>query len=223
MDKTAVERINQNTVDRYNKRLAERGPGAYALGWGTDDYQRKRFFDLLHALKPDDINGKTVLDIGCGLADLHPFLLQQGLKPLGYLGTEINDNLLTVARQRHPSCTFELRDLLLNPYPAPVADTGVMLGVMNFKLENHEQYVQDMIRAAFAAVRETLVVNVISDVHNEDYPREGFIHYTKPHELLAFAQTLTPFCSLIHDYKGLPQHELMLVMRKNPRRTDGTR
>lgn len=221
MDKATIERVNQETVDRYNKRLAERGPGAYALGWGTEEYQRKRFFDLLHALEPADVNGKVILDIGCGLADLYPFLLKQGFTPKGYLGTDINDKLLAIAQKQYPSCRFEQRDLLLQPYPEPVADTGVMLGVMNFKLPDHEEYAREMIRQAFAAVRDVLVVNVISDVHNDEYPREDFIYYWKPHELLAFGQTLTPFCSLIHDYKGLPQHECMLVMRKQPWRTDG--
>jgi len=221
LDQQSIEGINKQTLERYNKRLAEQGPGAYALGWGTEDYQRKRFHDLLHALKPEDINGKTVLDIGCGLADLYSFLKEQGFELKNYVGTDINSQFLAIAQQRYPDCTFEPRDLMLDPYAEPVADIGIMLGVMNFKLADNKQYAREMIKKAFAAVRETLVVNVISDVHNDEYPREPTIHYYKPNELLAFAQTLTPFCSLIHDYKGQPQHECMLVMRKQPWRTDG--
>lgn len=216
INRKTIEAINSQTIQRYNERLAQRGPGAYALGWGEEQYQRKRFFDALHALETDDIEGKVVLDIGCGLGDFYSFLLSQGLTPKGYVGIDINERFLALAQNRYPECRFEHRDLFLSPFEKPAAHAGLMLGVINFRLENHEEYAQQMIRLAFDAVSEVLVVNAISDIHNDDYPRENFIYYFKPDEWLKFAQTLTPFCSLIHDYRGMPQHEFMLVMRKAP-------
>jgi SAM-dependent methyltransferase len=214
-----IKRLNAGTVARYDGRLAKFGPGAAALGWGHERYQLKRFRDLLHALERDDLSGKTLLDVGCGLGDLRTFLRGEGIRLKGYVGIDINPSLIALARRRHPGCRLEVRDVLLSPFKRPVADTGVLLGVMNFKIRGQRKYAETLIERAFAAVRETLVVNVISDVHNEDYPREAFIHYYKPDQLLRFAQTLTPFCSLIHDYRGEPQHELMLVLRKKAFKT----
>lgn len=218
-----VERINRSTNERYNRRLEAAGPGAYALGWGRKRYQLKRFEDLLHALDPRDLKGRSVLDIGSGLADLYAFLRRRGLAPSSYRGIDINERFVELAARRYPEARFESRDLLLRPYARPVADTGVMLGVMNFKIDRQTDYARALIRRAFDSVRSVLVVNAISDVHNEDYPREPFIHYYKPDELLRFAQTLTPFCSLIHDHRGEPQHEFMLVLRKRPWRPGGPR
>ena len=216
LGQNAIKRLNTETVRRYARRLEERGPGAYALGWGKARYQTLRFQAAARALEPGDLLGRSVLDVGCGLGDLYEFLAAAKLKPARYLGLDINASLLQMAAAKLPQCRFEGRDLLLNPFAAPVADTGLMLGVINFKLKRHQEYARELIRRAFSAVRSTLLVNAISDVHNEDYPREPFIHYHKPAELLAFAQTLTPFCSLIQDYRARPQYEFMLILRKKP-------
>lgn len=211
-----IKKINQSTIERYNKRFFEKGPGAYALGWGKKEYQFKRFFDLTHAIEPGDLNGKIVLDIGCGFGDLYHFLRKHGFKLKKYIGIDINQNFIEVAKKRYPECSFAIRDLLIEPYSHPVVDIGVMLGVLNFKQKNHERYVQEFIKNAFAAVKDVLIVNVISDVHNSGYPREPFIYYYNPSKLLAWAQKITPFCSLVQDYVAQPQYEFMLIMRKKP-------
>lgn len=212
----AIERLNRSTNERYNRRLDAAGPGAFALGWGRSRYQLKRFGDLVHALDSRDIAGRSVLDIGCGLGDLYSYLQQRRMAPSAYRGIDINERFVEIASRRYPQAAFEHRDLLLRPYVRPVADTGVMLGIMNFKIAHQMSYARALITRAFGGIRSVLVVNAISDVHNEDYPREPFIHYYKPHDLFRFAQTLTPFCSLVHDYRGEPQNEFMLVLRKRP-------
>lgn len=219
IDTAAVARINRQTVDRYDRRLSERGPGAYALGWGKKRYQTKRFFDLLHALPAAEWRGRSVLDVGCGLADLYPFLRRRGVRLRSYRGADINPRLLKIAGERYPDCRFEERDIMLAPYRNPAADIVVSLGVINFKTSGHAAYTREFIRRAFSAARRILVLNAISDVHNDEYPREPFIHYHPPAAIFSYAQSLTPFCSLVHDYKGLPQHEFMLVMRRRPKET----
>lgn len=215
-DLKCLKRLNQTTTERYNERFFKKGPGAYALGWGRKKYQQKRFFDLIRALEPEDLNGKTVVDIGCGLADLYEFLKEQGFRLKAYHGIDINSNFIEFAREKYPEASFEIRDLLLDNYSRPVADTGVILGVINFKQKKHEEYAQRFIMESFLAVKNVLVTNVISDVHNENYKREPSIYYYQPAKWLSWAQRITPFCSLIHDYAGEPQHEFMLIMRKKP-------
>lgn len=210
-----IKGINSATNERYNKRFSAKGAGPHALGWGKKDYQIKRFFDLLHATQPDDFRNKTILDIGCGFGDLYDFLLKQHLNPKKYIGIDINDNFIKLARNKHPGCSFETRDLMLSPACRFLADTGVALGVINFKQKNHKKYAEEFIKKSFEAVKEVLIVNVISDIHNEDYQREKFIYYYRPAEWLKFAQSLTPFCSLIQDYEAKPQYEFMLILRKN--------
>ena len=216
MDPNDIQAMNRQTVARYDRRLDERGPGAFALGWGNETYQMKRFEALLHSLDRRDLEGRAVLDVGCGLGDLLAFLRGRGMAPRSYRGLDINPRFIDEARRRFPDAEFDVRDLVLEPFPSPVAETGVMLGVINFRHERQWEHAASLVACAFQAVDRVLVVNAISDVHNENYPREDFIHYYAPAEMLKWAQGITPFCSLTHDYRGEPQHEFMLVMRKQP-------
>lgn len=214
--KEIINKINSATISRYNKRLAERGAGPYALGWNKKKFQDKRFFDLLHVIEPEDLNGKTILDIGCGLGDLYEFISKHGYKVKKYIGTDINENFINIAKKKFPKGKFFVADLMTNNKNVPIADTGIALGVINFKQKNHKKYAEEFIKSSFAAVRNVLIINVISDIHNENYPRESFINYYSPAKILAYAQKLTPFCSLIQDYAAEPQYEFMLIMRKKP-------
>ena len=219
LSSTRLHAINRQTNERYGKRLRERGPGAHALGWGTRRFQVKRFHDLVHAVGTDAFHGKRVLDIGCGLGDLYSFLLKKGIRPSRYEGVDVNPEFIALAKRAFRSrrtATFEARDLMLKPLHGHLPDTGVALGVINFKQPNHEAYARQFITACFASVKEMLVVNVISALRNGRYPKESFIYYYDPAAWLKWAQTLTPFCSLIHDYAGEPQREFFLILRKTP-------
>lgn len=211
-----IIKINQATNERYNKRLASKGKAAFILGWGKSYYQIKRFDDLLHAIRAEELINKTILDIGCGFGDLYTFLMKKKIKLKKYIGIDINENFINIAKNKIPEGSFSVRDLVLDPYRRPVCDIGVILGVINFKQKNHQQYAYEFIKKSFEAVKETLVVNVISDVHNKDYNRESFIYYYKPADWLELAQKITPFCSLVHDYAGEPQYEFILILRKKP-------
>lgn len=214
--KSSVQKINQATIERYNRRLELKGAGAFALGWGKKHFQIKRFDDLLHAVGAERLKNKTILDIGCGFGDLYDFFKNKKITIKKYIGTDINENFIRVAKTSIPQGRFIVRDLMLEPFQKPIADVGIALGVINFKQENHEEYAFSFIEKSFAAVSDFLVINVISDVHNENYPRENFIYYYKPSKWLELAQKLTPFCSLIHDYEAEPQYEFMLILYKKP-------
>src|SRR5688500_13135141 len=67
-------------------RAAERhGAGFDALLWASPRTQEVRF-DALRRAVP--MHGRTVLDVGCGRADLLRFLLDAGVRPRHYVGLE---------------------------------------------------------------------------------------------------------------------------------------
>ncbi|MEN9558547.1 MAG: hypothetical protein RL141_916 [Candidatus Parcubacteria bacterium] len=215
-----IAAINEATNERYDRRLQEKGPGAYALGWGKEQFQVKRFHHLLHAVGSDFFRGKKVADIGCGLGDLYPFLKKQQAAPRAYVGTDVNAEFVRLATQtfrRDRRATFQTRDVMLRPLGRGVAQTGVALGVINFKQKNHEAYAKRFIQACYASVSDAVAINVISAIRNMAYAPESVIYYYDPAKWLAWAQAhVTPFCSVIHDYAGEPQHEFFLLLRKHP-------
>jgi len=57
----------------FSKRYEEFGDSVKTL-WGGEESQKQRF-DVL--LSIGDLNGKSVLDVGCGFGDLYGYLRQR--------------------------------------------------------------------------------------------------------------------------------------------------
>jgi SAM-dependent methyltransferase len=211
----AVGRIEQQAIERYSKRLAQFGEDPRTLGWDTRAHQWTRFAATTAVV---DFARRDVLDIGCGLGDFRVFLEDQGIAPSSYAGVDINEDLLAVGRRRFPDSRFERRNVVLAPYTAPVCDVAVMLGLVNFRLADLDNYdyAARAIDAAFGACRDALVVDMLSARRTPDYPEEDFVFYFEPSRMLDLALARTPYVQLHHAYPALPQREFMLVLRKSP-------
>jgi SAM-dependent methyltransferase len=211
----AVRDVERQAIERYTRRLREYGEDPRTLGWDTRAHQWARFAAVVDAV---DLEGRAVLDIGCGLADFRAFLLDRGIAPASYAGIDINDDLLAVSGRRFPEARFARRNIVVEPYPEPVCDVAIMLGLVNFRLHNLDnyEYAARAIDAAFAACREALVVDMLSDRTSAEYPREDFVFYFDPARMLALALDRTPWVQVNHAYRPLPQREFMLTLRKAP-------
>ena len=217
---TVLEEIFQETVKRYSDRFRKLGRHVRALGWGTEEQQRLRFETTLRGL-PRDLSSRKILDIGCGFGDYYAFLKERGLRPASYLGWDINPDFIAEARRLfagEPGVFFERKNLFEVPenHP-PVAQVGVMLGLLNYNLaprfDNYE-YSRMALRKAFSLVSEVLVVDFISSCRTAKYPKEDFIFYHDPSCMLREALKLTPRVVLLHDYPPIPQREFMLFLYK---------
>ncbi|MEP6916808.1 MAG: methyltransferase domain-containing protein [Acidobacteriota bacterium] len=211
----AVGAIEQQAIERYSRRLAQFGEDPRTLGWDTRAHQWTRFAATTAVV---DFHAREVLDIGCGLGDFRVFLEDRGIAPSSYAGVDINDDLLAIGRRRFPDSRFERRNVVLDPYTSPVCDVAVMLGLVNFRLEDLDNYdyAARAIDAAFAGCREALVVDMLSARRTPEYPEEDFVFYFEPARMLDVALARTPYVQLHHAYPGLPQREFMLVLRKTP-------
>lgn len=208
------ETISASTIERYSKRFRRLGQDVRTLGWGNVEQQRIRFAQLFRVL---DLEGRSILDIGCGFGDLKDFCDEMRCSPARYIGWDINSDLIKAAKKRHQDAELRVYDLLNASEIQPEAEIGVMLGLLNFNLKgafDNVEYSKHMLRQAFEAVTESLVVDFLSTQMTPDYPREDFVFYHDPTEMLAFALELTPNVKLIHDYPPIPQKEFMLVLSK---------
>lgn len=214
-----LARISQQTVERYSGRYRTMGYDVKTLGWGTAEQQQYRFGRTLTGGIRFD--GKSVLDIGCGFGDYRDFLRRQGVSISRYIGWDINQDLVEEARRRHAAeadVRFEQYDLARSPLPRePVADIGIMLGVLNFNLKetlDNYDYSRMTIEKAFRLVRDALVVDFLSTRMTETYPKEDFVFYHRPEAMLEIALSLSPDVVLKHDYAPIPQKEGMLFICK---------
>lgn len=208
-----LEDIFSSTISRYSERYKKLGRDVRTLGWGSEQQQHYRF---LQAQRVMPIKGKRILDIGCGFGDFLSCCRIEGICPEDYIGWDINPDLIAEASQQHPDSTFDIVNLAEMEVMEPVAEVGVMLGVLNLNFKNsydNLEFSKMMIDKAFSAVSETLVVDFLSSYKTATYPSEDFVFYHDPANMLNFGLSLTPNVSLFHDYLPIPQKEFMMVLK----------
>lgn len=204
--------IAKSTVARYSDRYKKLGRHVHTLGWGNEEQQHYRFAQVLRAAA---LEGKSVLDIGCGFGDFFTSCIDADYKIGHYTGWDINPDLISEAKKQYPESTFTVVNLAEQVELLAVAEVGVMLGVLNLNFKDdydNLKFSKMMIEKAFSAVSESLVVDFLSIYRTPDYPEEDFVFYHDPTEMLAFALELTPNVRLLHDYAPIPQKEFMLVL-----------
>jgi 2-polyprenyl-3-methyl-5-hydroxy-6-metoxy-1,4-benzoquinol methylase len=212
-----LNQISQSTIDRYSRRYNQFGLDIKTLGWGSTEQQHYRFLNTLSA---SDFTNKTILDIGCGFGDYANFLDQEKLKIKSYDGWDLNSDLIDESNKNKSSnSTFNVFNLSTDNLDdhKDKYDIAVMLGLLNFNLKSQQtnlEYSKLMIKKAFDVVKEVLIVDFLSENLFPGYPKEDFVFYHNPAQILDFALTLSEKVLLKHDYKPIPQKEFMLYIYK---------
>jgi len=216
INKNLVKKIDKETIERYNNRLKKFGPEVRTLGWNTEYNQQKRFESATSLI---NLKGKSIVDIGCGFGDFLKFIKERKIKTSSFRGIDINEDLLKVARKRYPGIIFENRNILIDLPKKKVADIGFALGVLNFNLKNkpnNYKYAVEFIKSAFTLCKEALVVDMLSNYLDKDYPKEDFVFYYSPERMFKEAKKISPYVILKHDYPPLPQNEFLLILKRKP-------
>jgi 2-polyprenyl-3-methyl-5-hydroxy-6-metoxy-1,4-benzoquinol methylase len=187
------ERDKRRIVARYDLRLAEYPADeirALAVGAGG------RHAMALQCLAEVGITpGSTVLDIGCGLGALYEHLAAAGI-PSQYTGYDINPQLIQLARDRNPSATFEVRDILEDDFPA--FDFVVSSSSFNLELEHDDNYefIERMLRSMYDHAGRAVALDLMTSY--VDFRRPGAFYY-EPERILSIAKQITKRVTLRHD------------------------
>lgn len=215
IDTATLRAVDEKLVERYSTRLAKFGDDPRTLGWDRRESQHARFSLAVDAF---EFQGRSVLDVGCGLADFREFLDLRGITPASYTGCDINADLLERCRALRPGDAFHQANLLLDDVPGAPYDVVALFGVVNFRFRefSNEDFARGMIRRAFEHCREAVVIDMLTAENDTSYPREDFVYYYDPAEMLKFAFSITPHVCLRHDYRSIPQREMTLVLRRRP-------
>jgi SAM-dependent methyltransferase len=114
----------------YARARGRRERGARALLWDERANQTVRFDAILRHCP---IEGRRVLDVGCGPADLLGFLRRRGVAPGHYVGLEAQRWLAQAARRRrYPDCTILEGDFVRDPALLDAgADVVIFSGSLN--------------------------------------------------------------------------------------------
>lgn len=186
--------LDTAAILRYHRqRIHEYGPGgAEALGWARTEGQQVRFEALT---KIGDLAHHSVLDAGCGYADLYPYIRQR-YAGVQYHGIEHMPELLAVAQARYRDAadiTLSGGDFLRTPLPT--TDYVLASGALNYRSRN-PRFVYQAIEKLYGSCRIALGFNLLS----WEPPEGGPLSSYEPAKVLAFCRQLAPRAELLEGY-----------------------
>jgi 2-polyprenyl-3-methyl-5-hydroxy-6-metoxy-1,4-benzoquinol methylase len=193
-----------NEAEIYQRGLEKYGESPQALHWVDYGSMAMRFKYLVKDL---DIEGRRILDAGCGMGDLLPFLYTKA-DDFDYLGVDMNEGFINIAKKRYEPHRFAVG----NPFDGKFKgnfDIVISSGVMNINVENWQTHRKTMIKNMFKLSRRTLAFNMAGGF--KPARSDSLIAYADAADILEFCKSLTPKVSLKADY--LPQ-DFTIVMHR---------
>ncbi len=196
-DRSNTEALDE-VIASYDRAISEHGTEVGAVGWRTRAAQRRNFAAIARAFA-HETEPFTVHEVGCGFGDLADFL--RAHFPLAsYRGSDLNPQMIALARQRDPSLQVEHCNIL-ERVPEP-ADYVVESGIFNWRGGHTDaewqQMVESVLLAMWGFARKGIAANFLT-AHVEW--RRDFAYHQDPAALLNFAHgKLERFVKLDHAY-----------------------
>lgn len=194
-------------AELYRAAYAAHGDSPAAVFW-PKGRQAERFASLVSGVAEEPF---SVLDFGCGLGHLLPFLAER-FEAFTYTGVDLCGEFIAGNRRRHPGGRFRRIDAVRDVTES--YDHVVIAGTFNIRYVEDDaanrRIVFDALSHLFGRARRTLAVNFMTD--EVDYVQEGAYHQNVD-DLLAFARKHLSR-RLILDQSYLP-YEFTLTVRKD--------
>jgi hypothetical protein len=188
----------------YLDATARHGAGFDSLHWANPAAQAARFAAIA---RWTEIENRTILDAGCGRADLLDYLLNQRIRPRRYIGIEAVEPLAQAAEQKNlPNAEIQRGDFLANPdILNQHADVIIFSGSLN-TLTPEDFY--SSLRIGWQFTRSELAFNFLCT------PRLAAADHLSWYpigDLKRFAENLTPDVAVDDSYRD---GDCTIVMRK---------
>lgn len=184
-DKKRIREFYKEKLEKFGSRCPR------SLNWNNEFTQFTRFKVLAGI---SDLNGKSILDVGCGLGDFY-FYLKQNVNNFTYMGIDIVPELIEDARKKYPKASFKC-DEIYNMKNLKY-DFVFASGVFSFKIDEHKQKYFSMIRRMYDISRIGVGFNML--VSSKHIDNEIYTAY-KPKEIFKECMKLTPDVKIIEGY-----------------------
>ena len=135
----------------------------------------------------------SILDVGCGFADLYPYLKTHH-DPFTYTGLDHWDRAISICKKRFPELSF-IHDDLRSYSPKTDFDVCIGSGILS-QLDGYDPCFR-MIDTLFSWSSFGTVFNLLS-LHATN--KDPQFYYYDPAKILSYCLTLTPYVSVHHHY-----------------------
>ncbi len=210
------EKDKNIVIDRYSQRYEKYGYSPKTLGWdkGKQDIRYKMLLENFN------LEGKSILDIGCGFGDANK-TLKKLVKNYTYIGIDIVEKLIIEAKKNYANQTnisFILEDFLKLKFEKNY-DIIISSGVFNFKLQEADNYefIKSFMDKAFNIANDGIAFDFLSD--KVDFQYKHTFH-SNPTNILNMAYNMSRNIMLKNNY--MPFEFTVVVFKDQSFLTDDT-
>jgi len=159
------DKDKQRLLDFYNASIQSKVFDWNKVGWNSRESQQNRFHQIT---KKFDIQYSSVLDYGCGVGDLYEFLNNR-YPSFKYLGVDVNQNMISIARNKH-AAEFQHFNDINDLYDNEIeADYILASGVFSFKIEDYKNIYKSEIKELYEFCKNGLSFNMLkTGIHQDD-------------------------------------------------------
>ena len=184
---------NQKIKKVYQEKYKKYGIDPKSLSWHKKGAAHQRFRQFWAEI---DFNNKSVLDVGCGFAEMAKFLRKR-YTGVDYTGVDIVPEFIEEAKKNYPFYKFHVRDYFSNPFPERV-DIVLSSGVLNSNLsagktgvKNNMEYRKKAIQTMFEHSKKVLAFNMLGAHPQPKNDPKSNVWYADSLEVLKFCMSLT--------------------------------
>lgn len=158
------QRSKKLMVEKYQQLLHDLGDVPEAIQM-SEEGQLFRFRKLMEI---GDLEGKRILDIGCGRADFYTYLRKE-VGNFDYTGIDIVPELTDAAQKKYPEATILCRDILEDPLDETFDYVFISM-VLNNNVPHMDAFAREILKAAFDMTSIGLGFNFVSSYVNVGNP-----------------------------------------------------
>lgn len=201
------EKQRQRIITRHFHAIEDRGYDATALFWQNRQVQQCRFEVLWQLISQHRVfqssltHPLTILDVGCGFADLAEFLSSK-CTHIEYIGIDLSPDMIFAAQCQHPKLRLLQGELFDFDWPNAHFDFVMCSGALNEVVDPAEtagRYARSVIERMVALARYGVSFNLLNRHHQWTASRPDLQSFY-PQEMRAFCQSLVPNITLRDDY-----------------------
>lgn len=196
-------------IDHYYNQELKADPESFErLGWESKEAQFERFQILTDY---QNIQGKKLLDVGCGLGHLLEHLKTLDLN-VDYTGVDILPSMIEEAMKRHEDHSFHCSDIFDScPFPTKSFHLIYSSGIFNLNMNNNEEFLMEAVAKFLDLSSETVVFNLL---HHKSPGREEKYFYYKPNEVIQRIEEAFPQVMAIELVEHYLKNDFTVILKQ---------
>jgi len=206
-----VNKFRDRTLKHFDELFLGNTPkGELPVLWPSRASQLLRFRTLAEI---DDLNDKTILDVGCGFGEFYYWLVERGVQLKDYVGIDLHPDVIRQAREAHPELKLSCTDILENDFQPDELDYVIASGLFNVELDDWDERTGLILDEMFRISKMGVSVNFLKPEAHYKNPKS---HYVKIADAANLAERYTNRYIIRCDYKD---NDFTLYLHKVKRET----